>query len=123
LAIEEFLRFDGPAKIVVRRVRRTVEWHGFELKAGTPVFCSIMAANHDPNVFDRPKELILDRSPNDHLGFGWGRHFCLGSRLARLESQIAISRILERFPKLRLAASPESLEWQPTIVGRTLRSP
>jgi NAD(P)-dependent dehydrogenase (short-subunit alcohol dehydrogenase family) len=83
------------------------------------VFCSTMAANRDPRQFDDPDRLVIDRSPNRHVGVGFATHFCLGAQLARLEAQIVIPRVLARFPKLRLACEPEELSWHPTIVGRT----
>ncbi|MGH9000184.1 MAG: cytochrome P450 [Acidimicrobiia bacterium] len=121
-ATEELLRYDGPSKIVVRRVRADGDWHGYPFRAGQPVFCGLMAANRDPDAFDRPDELVLDRDPNRHLGFGWGLHFCLGAQLARLEAQVVLPRVVARFPDLELAVAPEELAYQPTVVGRTLRS-
>jgi cytochrome P450 len=121
-AVEELLRFDGPSKISVRRVRADGDWHGVPMRAGQPVFCAAAAANRDPAVFDRPDELVLDRDPNRHLGFGWGMHFCLGSQLARLEARVVLPRVLHRFPKLRLAVDRTELRHQPTVVGRTLRA-
>jgi cytochrome P450 len=122
LAIEELLRYDGPSKMVVRRVRHDTDWHGVAFRAGQPVFCCTASANRDPRVFDRPSELRLDRDPNRHLGFGWSLHYCLGAQLARLEARVALPRILARFPDLRLSTDIDALEYQPTIVGRTLRA-
>ncbi len=121
-AVEELMRFDGPSKIVVRRVREDDELYGVPMRAGQPVFCSNGAADRDPAAFEHPDELHLDRDPNRHLGFGWGMHFCLGSQLARLEARVVLPRLLDRFPKLRLAVEPGELRYQPTIVGRTLKS-
>jgi len=120
-AVEELLRFDGPSKIVVRRVRWDCDWNGYPFVEGQPVFCSNAAANRDPAAFDRPDELVLDRRPNRHTSFGWGMHFCLGAQLARLEARIVLPRILDRFPNLRLAAGRDQLRYQDTVVGRTLR--
>lgn len=121
-AVEELLRFDGPSKIVVRRVRDDVEWNGHELHRGQPVFCALMAANRDPGAFEAADELRLDRSPNRHLGFGWGTHFCLGAQLARLEARVVLPALFARYPRLELAVDASQLCWHPTIVGRTLRS-
>lgn len=121
-AVEEFLRYDGPSKIVVRRVRDDGEWRGIDLRRGQPVFCALAAANRDPEHFDAPDELRIDRDPNRHLGFGWGRHFCLGNQLARLEAQVVIPAILRALPGLELAVPRDELRWHPTIVGRTLRA-
>ena len=122
LGVEELLRYEGPSKIVVRRVREDGEWRGLPLETGQPVFCSPMSANHDPDQFDDPGELKLDRDPNRHLTFGWGLHFCLGSQLARLEARIVLPRLFARFPDLELAVPQDELVWQPTVVGRTLRT-
>lgn len=121
-AVEELMRFDGPSKIVVRRVRADEELYGVPMRAGQPVFCSNGAADRDPAAFERPDDLVLDRDPNRHLGFGWGMHFCLGSQLARLEARVVLPRLLERFPKLRPAVARDELRYQPTIVGRTLKT-
>jgi len=121
-AVEEILRFDGPSKMVVRRVREDGGRFGVPMRAGQPVFCSNAAANRDPAVFDRPDEIVLDRDPNRHLGFGWGMHFCLGSQLARLEARVVMPKLIDRFPKLRLAVDAAELRYHPTIVGRTLKT-
>jgi cytochrome P450 len=120
LAVEELLRFDGPSKILVRRVRADCTWRGYELQAGQAVYCAVMAANRDPGHFDNPASFVVDRSPNRHVGFGFGLHFCLGAQLARLEAQIVLPHVFRRFPDLRLACDPADLAWHPTIVGRTL---
>lgn len=70
------------------------------------------AANRDPAVFEQPDEFKIDRTPNKHLGFGQGIHYCLGAPLARLETRIALNNLLARFPELRLAVSPADLKRQ-----------
>jgi cytochrome P450 len=99
-AIEEFMRTVGPARTMPRKVAKTHERGGQELRAGQNIFLSIASANHDPAVFAEPGQLDLARDPNPQLGFGWGLHFCLGANLARLEARIALQRLLERFPVL-----------------------
>lgn len=118
-AVEEMVRFDGPSKIVVRRVKIPHTRHGARFETGQAVFLSTAAANRDPAVFTEPDRFDITRAPNRHLGFGWGRHFCLGAQLARLEAQVAIGRLVKHFPNLRLATS--DLSWHPTILGRALR--
>lgn len=115
-AVEELLRWDGPAKIMMRRALVTHERGGRTLRAGDAVFLAIPAANRDPAVFADADRLQLTRSPNAHLAFGEGIHFCLGAPLARLEARIALCALLTRFPRLRLA--PGSIAWRPTIADR-----
>ncbi len=119
-AVEEMLRYDGPSKVLVRRVREPFSWRGQELREGDPVFLAVAAANRDPAEFPDPDRFDIERDPNRHLGFGWGLHFCLGAQLARLEAQIAIPKLFRRFPALRLAS--DELSWQPVILGRSLVS-
>ena len=69
---------------------------------GAVVLVSIGAANHDPDVFSDPDELDIGRDPNPHLAFGFGAHFCLGSRLALLEAELVFGALVRRFPDLRL---------------------
>ena len=103
-ALEELHRFDGSTKLMVRIVGEDHERHGVEMTAGQTVFLGVLGANRDPEVFERPDELILDRdNVRQHLGFGYGAHFCLGAALARLETEIAGGHLLDRLPDLRLA--------------------
>ena len=68
------------------------------------------AANHDPRMFENPDEFEIQRSPNHHLGFGFGMHFFLGKQLALMETRIALEKLVERHPNLRLAVDPSQLE-------------
>ncbi len=117
-AVEEFLRFDGPSKNFVRVATAAHERGGHLIKEGDHLWLAILGANHDPTVFDDPSELRLDRAPNPHISFGAGIHFCVGAALARTEARIALPRLFQRYPKLRLK-SPEH-QWSATIVDRTL---
>lgn len=73
------------------------------METGQNVFLAIVAANHDPAVFEDPGTMNIERDPNPHFGFGWGLHFCLGANLARLEARIALRALLERFPEMEAA--------------------
>lgn len=115
-AVEELLRFEPPPKIMMRTVTEAHTRHGKQFDVGQAVFLGILAANRDPRVFDGADRLVLDRSPNPHLTFGFGHHFCLGAALARLEIRIAIPALLQRFPDLRLDGAPT---WKPTISDRS----
>lgn len=117
-AVEEFLRYDGPAKAVVRVATDDIDLLDRRISAGDRVFLLPAAANRDPAVFDRPDELDITREQNPHLGFGAGMHYCLGASLARLEGAVTIPRILQRFPHLRLTGVP--LTWKPVLLTRGL---
>lgn len=115
-AVEEMLRYDGPAKAVVREVGEDLELRGRRLQAGQRVFLVPAAANRDPDVFERPDEFDVTRDANNHLGFGIGIHYCLGAPLARLEATIAIQAVLERLGALEHV--DEALEWHPVLLNR-----
>jgi cytochrome P450 len=118
-AVEELLRYDGPVKIITRWVLEDLEIGGRRIRAGDRVFLVLAAANRDPERFDDPDRLDVARQPNLHIGFGRGIHTCIGAQLARIEMRIALRKLLERFPKLRLA--DENLSWQSTLASRALR--
>ena len=118
-AIEEFLRYDGPAKTLVRVMAEDVELRGHTLARGQRVFLCPPGANRDPEVFADPGRLDLARRDAQHLGFGFGLHYCLGAPLARLEAGIAVPAALHRLPGLRL--DPDvPLAWQPVLLSRGL---
>lgn len=100
-AVEEFLRFESSNQLGNRRVVERVEIGGVVFEPGTLVTLCIGAANRDPAQFPDPDRLDVSRQPNRHLAFGAGIHACAGMSLARLEGQIAISRLLARFPDFR----------------------
>ncbi|MDJ0868449.1 MAG: cytochrome P450 [Myxococcota bacterium] len=117
-AVEEILRYAGPATAMVRIVAEDHARGGHTLRAGERVYLCIAAANLDPAAFPEPARFDVARDPNPHLGFGHGRHFCLGAALARLEARIAIGALIERFPALRLAAAP--VAWSASPIGRAV---
>jgi cytochrome P450 len=119
-AIEELLRYDGPVQATLRVAREDVEIGGHAIEAGSLLLVGIGAANHDPDVFADPERLDVGRDPNPHLAFGFGAHFCLGAPLARLEGEVALRALLERFPRLALAT--ESPAYRPNPVLRGLVS-
>ncbi|ALS26800.1 cytochrome P450 [Paenibacillus sp. 32O-W] len=100
-AIEETLRYCSPVLNMTRRVRQTAVVADRKLEAGEYVHLWIGSANHDEAVFERPDRFDIRRSPNQHLAFGHGIHFCLGAQLARLEARIALDALLDRFPNFR----------------------
>lgn len=101
-AVEEFLRFDSPIQHQTRSAAEDLEIAGTPIKKGDRVIPFLGAANRDPTRFPEPDQVDLSRDPNPHLAFGFGPHFCLGAPLARLEAQIAIPAILERWPTIDL---------------------
>jgi pimeloyl-[acyl-carrier protein] synthase len=118
-AVEEILRFDGPALSVQRRAKRDLSIRGTPIKERDRIYCMLHAANHDPAVFSDPAMLDITRNPCRHLGLGLGPHFCLGAWLTRLESQEAILRAIQRFPELRLAGD-DAPEWVASFAMRGL---
>jgi len=105
-AVEELLRFDSPIQHQTRVAGEALEIGGKQIKKGQRVVPLIGAANRDPDQFPDPDKLDLARSPNRHVAFGHGIHFCVGAPLARLEAQIAFPAILNRFPKMQLTDEP-----------------
>ncbi len=107
--VEEMLRFDSALQLFERTATEPVELPGGVLvEPGQKVSALLGAANRDPAVFERPDEFVVDRSPNPHLAFGVGVHFCLGAPLARMELAESVALLWERFPGLALAGEPES---------------
>ena len=102
LAVEEFLRFDSPVQGLARTTTEDVSLHGEVIPKGSSVLLLFASANRDERHFSNPAEFDITRSPNAHLAFGFGKHFCLGSGLARMEGRIAFEVLLERFPKYSL---------------------
>lgn len=121
-AIEELLRFTmlGATEGLPRIALEDVELSGTTVRAGEAVFGSLQMANRDPAVFPIPDELMLDRTDNRHLAFGFGPHHCLGAQLARMELQEAIGALLREFPNLRLDVAPDVIEWR---TGANIRGP
>jgi cytochrome P450 len=100
--IEEVLRYRGPVLGNFRITRREVELQGVTIPAGSRVLPQLLAANHDPRVFEDPERFIPDRNPKGTLSFGRGVHKCIGEPLAKLEAKIAIPALYRRFPELRV---------------------
>lgn len=118
--VEEFLRYDGPSKSMIRVAKEDVLIGSKMIKEGERLLLVQAGANRDPSKFENPNLLDISRNPNPHLGFGKGMHYCLGAPLARLEGEIAILKLIERFPNIEL--TNEKLEWQPTIINRGLKA-
>ncbi|UQA59013.1 cytochrome P450 family protein [Polyangium aurulentum] len=122
-AVEELLRYTAPVETATERYTSDdVQLAGVTLPRGSLVLAVLASANRDASQFEDPDRLNLSRTPNRHVAFGQGIHFCLGAPLARLEGQLAFPALLRRLPRIRLAASPQSLRWRPTLVVRGLES-
>jgi cytochrome P450 PksS len=120
-AVEELLRFDAATRnSVARYATRDVELGGQLVRRGEKLFVGLHAANHDPVAFENPLELDLTRSPNPHVGFHVGPHYCLGAGLARMELQTALEALLTHYPTLELAA--DEVEWKRSFIIRGLES-
>lgn len=104
---DELVRFVSPVMCFRRTATRDVTVDGQHVRAGDKVVLWYGAANRDPRVFAKPHEFDLTRDPNPHLGFGIGPHFCLGTRLARLQISTMLTELLIRFPDLQLDGNPE----------------
>jgi cytochrome P450 len=119
-AVEEFLRFDSPLNIATLRFTTEAILVGeVAIPSGEFVVIALLAANHDPDKFDEPDRLDVNRNPNAHLAFGHGIHYCLGAPLARLEAQIALGRLLERFDRITLD-NTATLQYRPSTLMRGL---
>jgi cytochrome P450 len=111
-AIEELMRFDAPVPhATFRYAREAIELGGVTIPAGAQVLINLAAAGRDELVCPAPDVLDIDRAEVRHLGFGHGIHFCLGAPLARMEGNVALGRLIGRFPDLRLAVPFEQLRW------------
>ena len=102
-AVEEMLRWTSPVKNMARQLTADTDFHGTALRAGEKVLLLFESANFDETAFDDPATFDPYRSPNNHIAFGFGSHFCLGNQLARLELSTMLRKVLTRLPDLALA--------------------
>lgn len=119
-AVEELLRY-VPINTAAMFARYALEdvWFGDTLvRMGDPVLPAIHAANRDPELFDNPDELDIDREPNPHITFGHGPHHCVGAQLARMELRESLAELLARFPGLRLADGVDGVTWKFGVIVR-----
>ena len=106
-AVEEMLRWVSPLQDMARTATRDVQVGGARLREGDQLMLFYPSANRDEDVFDEPFRFDIERSPNPHLAFGLGNHFCLGNQLARLELTEMFPKLFARLPDLRLAVGAE----------------
>ncbi len=116
-AIEEMLRYYSPVTMA-RVALEDVEYNGVTFKEGDKVLMNFPGANHDPEVFENPEEIQIDRQRNRHIAFGSGIHRCAGSNLARLEMDVALRVWFDRIPEFELS-DPDGVTW----AGGQVRGP
>lgn len=116
-AIEEVLRYHPPVHAIYRRVAKDTTFQGKAIRAGQLLIPYLASANHDETVFPQPDTFDITRTPNRHLTFSYGIHFCLGAPLARLEAAIALRILLERCKDIR-RANQDVVEYTPSFAIR-----
>ncbi len=123
-AIEEFLRWGSPiAQAPLRFAAEDVDFDGVVVPRGAMVMVSLAAANHDPARFEAPDELEPVRDTTGHLAFGHGLHFCLGASLARLEAEVALRTLLDRYPGIAAASALPVVRRRSVLVNAWQRLP
>jgi hypothetical protein len=110
--VEEALRYEPPVDATSRIAPREMEVSGCPVGRRTSVNLFLRAANRDPEAFENPDAFDVTRPKKPHVAFGGGAHICIGAPLARLEAQVALQRLFERFPKLRLADPDAAPVWR-----------
>jgi cytochrome P450 len=104
--VDEVLRLSSPAQGMFRIVRRTVTVAGTEIPEGATAILMYGSGNRDESQFERPDEFRMDRGPQQHLAFGHGIHFCVGAKLSRLETEIALTQLCRRMDKIWIGGKP-----------------
>jgi hypothetical protein len=110
--VEEALRCEPPVDVTGRIASHELSVGGVPIRTGQTLTLSLRAANRDPLVFDNPNRFDISRERKPHVSFGGGKHLCVGARLARLEAQIALGALFNRFPMLKLADPSAPLSWR-----------
>ena len=120
-ATEEIVRWTSPVIQFCRTPVEDFEMHGQKVKAGDSLCLLYPSANRDAEFFEDPDSFRIDRSPNPHVGFGIGEHFCLGANLARLEIRIALEKLIPRLEHVELAGPMDRV--QSSFLGGVKRMP
>ena len=118
-AVEEFLRYDSSVQLTARSAQEDIDFKGHHFTKGAQILFLVGAANRDPEQFERPEELDIERADGKYLSFGGGIHFCLGAQLARIEAVEALQLLFERLPNLQIK-EVDKPEWKSTITLRGL---
>lgn len=108
--MEEFLRYYSPVPFLSRTATKDVCFYGKDIKEGDRVAIGYAPANRDPEVFDEPSEIMLDRLPNRHVALGQGIHFCIGGGLGKAEATTMVEQVLKRLPDYRISSKSLSVD-------------
>ena len=118
--VEEMLRYVSPVQLTGRALTEDCTFGDVEFEAGDFAMLLIASANRDPDQFDDPERFDITRTPNNHLGFGFGVHHCLGAPLARMEAQVALTALVNRAPHLALAT--DEVRYKTNVVLRGMEA-
>jgi cytochrome P450 len=118
-AIEEGLRWEPPLTGIMRTATADVEVEGVFVPAGSTIMVNLGSANHDEKYWANPEAFDIFRPPRQHIAFAWGPHMCLGLHLARMETKVALTQLLDRLPGLRFDPAVEPVP----ITGAAFRAP
>ena len=119
-AVEEMLRYVSPVQLTGRALTEDCEFGGVAFAAGDFAMLLLASGNRDPGQFDEPDRFDIARTPNNHLGFGFGIHHCLGAPLARMETQVALTSLVRRAPDLSLTV--DEVTYKSNVVLRGMES-
>jgi cytochrome P450 len=118
--VEEMLRYVSPVQLTGRAFTEDCSFGGVDFAAGDFAMLLLASGNRDPLVFDQPERFDVTRNPNNHLGFGFGIHHCLGAPLARMETQVALAALVHRAPDLALTV--DEVTYKSNVVLRGMES-
>ena len=118
--VEEMLRYVSPVQLTGRSFTEACEFGGVGFEAGDFAMLLLASGNHDPTQFEDPERFDVARTPNNHLGFGFGIHHCLGAPLARMEAQVALTSLVERAPDLALTV--DDVTYKTNVVLRGMEA-
>ena len=122
-AVEELLRFSAPVESATERFAvEDVELRGERIARGDILLAVVASANRDGEIFDDPNRLDITRTPNPHVAFGSGAHYCMGAPFAQMQAETAFLKLFERFPHLSLAAPSDRLPWKQMPILRGLEA-
>jgi cytochrome P450 len=118
--VEEAVRLEPSEQMVWRVAREDVELAGATIPAGADVRLCLAAANRDPKHFAEPDRLSLERSPNNHLSFGFGPHYCIGAAMGRMLARVALGALLREWPDFKAARPLDELSYEESFSSRAL---